>query len=192
MKKFETVVPDLAKLTPALVNSRIQTENNALYQVVTGLINLGNFGLSELKKKFNSEDSLPASQIQGVITTDQGGTESGIYSPAITLENNLSGVGLDEIYWTRIGNFVTVWGVLQVTPTTGGLTTSFGMALPILSYFTFVSQLAGMGIGNQLPETIVILADTTNNRAQFIWLTTVTGTQFYLPFSFSYQIRQQP
>jgi len=192
MKKFQTISPDLAKLTPSLVNSKIQTENNALYQVIQGLINGAQYVLEQLDTKIGKKDLFPTTQLDGIIPLSKGGTQNGIYIPSITLENNLDGVGIDELYWTRIGNLVTVFGVLYVTPTASGLVTSFGLELPILSYFTFISQLAGTGIGNQLPETVSIFADIVNYRAQFVWVTSVTAVQFQLPFSFSYIIKQKP
>lgn len=111
------------------------------------------------------------------------------YTPALTNTTNItSSTGYDCTY-TRIGNIVTVYGHVDITPTIGGIV-ELGFSLPIASNFTAANDANGT-FGNASDVTDLekrIFADATNDRVTIFYESGgATPTSPY--FTFQYQIK---
>lgn len=93
----------------------------------------------------------------------------GTYTPTLTNSANLdaSTVLGTTLNYTRIGNQVTVWGVITLDVTAATTTTTLGVSLPIVSAFTAIEHASGQVVsGSSGGSYGSVLADATNDRAQ--------------------------
>lgn len=108
---------------------------------------------------------------------------SGTYTPTISNTTNVQASTSGVCQWLRVGNVVTVSGVLQIDPTAGG-GTQFDVSLPIASSTT---QLGGTGAWNTTPpaDFVLIRSNGANAQFQFTAGTTANAT---LVFQFTYLV----
>lgn len=107
----------------------------------------------------------------------------GTYTPTLTNSTNLDAstvVGTD-LYYQRIGNQVTVWGVITLDVTAATTGTTLGISLPIASSLTALQQLSGQLTSWSAGGAFgTALADATNDRAQIDLMSgTNTSEQTY-------------
>lgn len=117
-----------------------------------------------------------------------GNVFSGTYIPTLTNVTNLDTTTAFECNYIRVGNVITVSGVFNANPTATG-DTEFLMSLPINSAFSAKTQLGGVAQSHNFDNdgTVSIIADITNDKAQFCWVTgrtTITGYSF----TFTYRV----
>jgi hypothetical protein len=112
----------------------------------------------------------------------------GTYTPTFTAVANADGAAVTgSLYYTRIGNQVTVRGVITVDATATGLLTTVGITLPIASALTATQQLSGQCTSSAIGAAFgTILADATNDRAElsFINDTNVGSATYSIWFSY--------
>jgi len=137
-------------------------------------------------------DSQPNGTINLTKVTYQAidGLESGTYTPTLTGVANVTALTAYTCQYMRLGDTVTVSGKLDVEATSNNTQTTFGMSLPIASAFTAEEQLGGTGHTNDNTSSghgASILADATNDRAEFDYYETHGGTDT-ISFSFTYTI----
>jgi hypothetical protein len=92
----------------------------------------------------------------------------------------------------RVGDIVTVSGQVNIDPTASAASV-LGMSLPIASNFGGTQNLGGTatvaGTGAAVPSiSSAILADPTNDRAQFLWLQNADLANRSWAFQFTYRI----
>lgn len=113
---------------------------------------------------------------------------SGTYTPTLTNDANVTSSTAAKCQWLRVGNVVTVSGHLLITPASASTTTTVGIAIPIPSDFTGVSDLAGVANNEVLTQNSATLqADVSNNRAQLAYSAQNTLSQRWV-FSFTYEV----
>ena len=112
---------------------------------------------------------------------------SGTYTPTFTAVANCSGITSFDSQYLRVGNVVTVSGRVGLTVTSGTTTTTVGISIPIASNFTITSQCSGTG--NQTLGNVsgVIIADSTNDRAELTFTSSSSGVAGYA-YIFTYVI----
>lgn len=113
---------------------------------------------------------------------------SGTYTPTLTGVTNVSSSTPRQATYMRVGNTVTVAGQMDITPTGAGAVT-IGISLPIASSFTTAYQCGGTG---HCSTALTghgggIIADATNDRAEFSYLDAVGSTDTF-SYTFTYQI----
>lgn len=112
---------------------------------------------------------------------------SGSYTPTLTNVTNVSGNTSSTTYWYRIGDMVTVFGIVGIDPTLTGAT-ELGVSLPVASNLSALGQLAGVGSSDAISaQPITFTADATNNRAAIKFVAADITNQTY-HFQFSYKI----
>jgi hypothetical protein len=117
---------------------------------------------------------------------------SGTYTPALALITNIAAASSAVCQWIRVGNVVTVSGVISINCTAaGGAASRFALTVPIASNLTALSQLGGSGVQgngsvNGLPA-LHIVADTVNDRADVFFQSGATGA-FNTSFTFTYLV----
>lgn len=113
---------------------------------------------------------------------------SGTYTPTLTNVANLDASTAYQCQYLRVGNTVTVSGLVDVDPTLTATTTQLGISLPVASNLGAIEDCAGTAACPTIDsQSAAILADATNNRAQMEWKSgDVTNQPMY--FSFTYQV----
>lgn len=118
-------------------------------------------------------------------TTGAVVTASGTYTPTLF---NTTGIASSTAYlcqYLRVGSVVTVSGKVDVN--TNSVSTVLGMSLPIATNFGNDFELGGTMSSIAFTEVAGCLADATNDRASFQWVTVHNGGQTY-SFIFTYRI----
>lgn len=147
-----------------------------------------------------SSSSVAASNITGTLSVAQGGTNASnsadvltnlglaatTYTPTLTNIANITGSTAYLSQYMRLGNTVTVSGVVDIDPTLAVTSTQLGISLPIASSITSRIQIAGTAncpsIANQ---SAAILGDATNDRAQMEWISgDITSQPMYFTFTY--------
>lgn len=119
---------------------------------------------------------------------------TGTYTPTIANEVNIGATTPGVTSFVRIGNIVTVYGRLNIDPTTTATNTSFTMSLPIASNFTAQGDcggtfaIAGSDSGSTGGVAGSIYEDSTNDAAFFNYLPIVVTNATY-GFNFTYTIK---
>ena len=115
-------------------------------------------------------------------------TASGVYTPTLTNVTNLDGSTAYECQYLRVGDTVTVSGLVDIDPTTIANFTELGISLPIASTFTNVRQAGGTAVSAVVTQEVAgIAADPGNARAKMVWTASVnSNTVMY--FTFTYRI----
>lgn len=114
---------------------------------------------------------------------------SGTYTPTITSGANVASTSSPTAHYIRSGNEVTVTMYVSVTPTAGSATCTVYASLPFASNMTAQTDMIGNGSANYAGsnETIIVVGDDTNDRAQ-ITTSTVGSTnarQCFLTFKYT-------
>lgn len=90
------------------------------------------------------------------------------YTPTITSVTNIATTASPAGQWLRVGNVMTVSGVVSIDPTAGTTLSTYRISLPVASNLSNLSQCIG-GIVFMPSGTTVngrIIGDTTNDAAQ--------------------------
>lgn len=113
---------------------------------------------------------------------------SGTYTPTLTSVTNVTSSSASECQWMRVGNVVTVSGIVQCTPTAAG-NTNLGVSLPIASNFASASDCAGsFNTQGTVLGSLYADADTTNDRLNLNGTATVSAAA-NLSFVFMYEVK---
>lgn len=122
------------------------------------------------------------------LAISQGAITSGSYTPTLVSIANISSATPSDFNYMRVGSVVTVSGSIAITPTAGSTSTSLRMTLPISSNLAG-NELNGVGhaASGSVSVTGAVYSDTTNDQAQFIFISSGTGLQSY-KLIFSYLI----
>jgi hypothetical protein len=104
----------------------------------------------------------------------------GTYTPTLTNSTNVAASVCDIVNYMRVGNQVTVNGVVEVDTTAVGAFVLY-MSLPIASNFTAVADANGNGThpGAGVPNIISFREDITNDRFQLDGYAQVNTNLFY-------------
>lgn len=172
-----------------LVSSEFQKENKDIFDILNTLLDGASDFEKGLSNKLDKNGIIDgSSQISGFVPLANGGVVAGRYDPnPLILVANLTGVGVDYLYYTRAGDLVSVFGRFQVTPTAIGVNTELAFALPVLSYFKFDYECSGSAYSPTVSQGAAIMADVGNDRAKMKFLS-VDNSTFDLFFTFGYII----
>jgi hypothetical protein len=93
------------------------------------------------------------------------------YTPTLTNTTNIDSSTANTTYYANIANLAfAAWGIVGIDCTAAASTASdMGMSLPIASALTASTQIGGSATAADLPSSIRITADATNDRARFQW-----------------------
>jgi len=139
--RFPSNEIDFGRIITALTNSKMQTENNALYQSVFQLVNGTQSVETRVNNKLDVDADIPATQITGLPIFQEGK-----YLPNFTAGANVDALGNFYLHWYRFFNQITVWGKITLDATAGApgaeVFTDWEMDLPIRGRFQFAEQLS--------------------------------------------------
>ncbi|MBY8333108.1 hypothetical protein [Qipengyuania pacifica] len=130
--------------------------------------------------------------VDATIVNEKIGGTSGTYTPVINDTFNLTGTPSATAQWSRVGNIITVSGLVTgVAPTASG-NTRFDMSLPIPGNIAGVGELGGAGVFYSASLRSVaagIYGDITDEKATFNWNSPVSGSGQSMSFTFQYFYR---
>lgn len=113
---------------------------------------------------------------------------AGTFTPTLTNTLNIDSTTPQQCQYLRVGNTVTVSGIILVNPTAAG-DTQVGMSLPVASDLNISENLGGAGVWFGLGSFVPVrfIGDSVNNRAD-INFTATDGNSRALTFSFTYLV----
>ena len=115
-------------------------------------------------------------------------TASGSYTPTLFNTTNIAASGAYECGWLRVGNRVTVYGLVDID-VTNAANSELRMSLPIATNITQASDLAGTAASNAAAGlTAPIAGNVATDRAAFIFMASSLTNNTYA-FTFSYTIK---
>jgi hypothetical protein len=113
----------------------------------------------------------------------------GVYLPVDSAGSNIDGVTPDTAFYSRVGNVVTVSGVVEIDPTTTLTPTFFYMNLPIFQSTTSTNRAGGTFAAYIVNESGAIVTDgTTPTSVLFQFNPTATGANIF-SYTYSYRIQ---
>lgn len=114
--------------------------------------------------------------------------QSGAYTPTLSAVSGCSGLTAYSCIYQRVGNTVTVSGVLDAT--VSATNPQIGITLPIASNFAGVTDLSGVGTVSNATAGFAckLYGDATNDRANLTGYFSVTGVAYSIYFHFSYRV----
>ena len=145
------------------------------YNPVNNLLDIG--GIIQSADMHNNAISFGNATVQEV--------RSGTYTPVGTNVTNIVSITPGISQWMRVGNVVTVSGVLTLQ-TVGAGYSEYSLTLPINSTYSYQSQVGGMGWGSSDTYGTYITM-TTSNQAEFICFNSGAGVE-YVSYQFTYLI----
>lgn len=110
----------------------------------------------------------------------------GTYTPTLTNTTNIDSTTAVLANYYRIGDKVTVFGVVVVDPTAAAAT-EFAMSLPIASNFANSGDVGGSGAAEAVNEAWACVVDAANDRVKFKTVAVSTAAH-NVYFNFSYRI----
>jgi hypothetical protein len=190
--KVRGIQSEPSNLRRSLNRTDLNQEDEALFQFLEETITILENYKSNLNDKFGKNDKINAkTQIDGLVPIANGGGFSGIYNPTTANVANVTGLEWDVFHYYRLGDIVTVNGKIRFnTVTAVGVDTKVAFSLPILSYFDFEFQCAGVGYSDEVNQGAAIRGDVINQRAELRFLSAVNGA-FTMYFTFAYRIIAQ-
>lgn len=134
------------------------------------------------------EALIPRQNETGEILKQLAKLTSGTYTPTLFNDANLDASTAYSCQYLRNGDVVTVSGRVDIDPTLTATITRLGISLPIASNLANSNECAGAaGSSGIAGQVAAIGGDSTNDRAQMVWLSgDVTNTAMY--FIFTYRI----
>lgn len=136
---------------------------------------------------FGTSPTLTTPAFSGVPT---GTVTSGTYTPTLFNTTNVAASTAYICTYMRVGNTVTVAGLVDIDPTLAAPTTTvLGISLPIASNFSANTQAGGVANSASGANTQNggFLADATNDRVIMAYFASSTANNTF-SFSFSYQV----
>jgi hypothetical protein len=126
--------------------------------------------------------------LSGNTLSATGASSSGSYTPSIAGQSNVTTVSAHTCYYTRVGNYVTVTGQVDVNVTTAGTASSFTFDLPVVptSNFSSRDKLNGVMSQESYYSAGVIYGSSGAKTATVGFNSTATGTKDW-HFTFTYE-----
>lgn len=113
---------------------------------------------------------------------------SGTSTLTFTGVSNITTTSGYDAHYTRIGDIVTVSGVIEIDPTLTATNTSIGISLPFASNFSSSTQCSGSAAAvDTLNESAGFLSDPTNDRASLQFFSS-SDTAVTMSYTFTYRI----
>jgi hypothetical protein len=119
--------------------------------------------------------SIARTAVTSPAATD-GNVYSGTYTPTLTAVTNVAATVSDVCTYMRVGNTVTVSGLIQIDPTATGAI-EVGVSLPVASNFNATSQAVGTVSDSAATIVGLVASDATNDRMSLLANATTTANR---------------
>lgn len=161
---------------------------------ITADIGWGGFRITGLAIATTTGDALSygndATIANLTVTGSAGNVSNGVYAPTATNIENTSGLSTSNANYLRVGNRVTVSGLIVMTITTGaGTATEVDFNPPIASTFVSIADAIGVCATDGTTQSGIIAAETTGaHRIRMVFSAQSTGAQS-MYYHYTYVIR---
>lgn len=154
------------------------------HSVKVGTILFANPATGRIHVDIESAEDLTAHEL---LTTAHG-LNGGTYTPTLTNTANVTASTAIQCQWSRVNNIITVSGKVTVQPTLTATATQLGISLPVASNFGAQEDCSGTAAASGIAsQCAAIRGDTTNDRAEMVWISTdITSQPMY--FIFQYEV----
>lgn len=127
----------------------------------------------------------------GSLATESIDIQYGTYSPTFTNVANVASFGtVNNATYVKIGNVVSVSGRVSIDPTSASVNTRFRMSLPFASNFNLFADCGGVVVSkNSISLVGAILADVTNDEANFQYINTTDTAAREFSYFYQYLIK---
>lgn len=143
-------------------------------------------GTSRVLRQSSSGAAITVSQLA---TTDISGLASGTYTPTLTNVANITASTAATTRYTRIGDIVSVYGVVDIDPTSATTVSQMTLSLPIASNFANASDCAGVAAtGGVTGYSGSIVAGTVGDVALLTFTTATDVASQTWGFTFGYTV----
>jgi len=112
---------------------------------------------------------------------------AGVYTPVLTAVANVAASTAFPMRWERRGKNVTVFGQVNIQATAGATNTQLGMSIPLSATFAAEDMLSGSATAGFVTVAGSYVADTSNARAEFRYLSESTSNRA-MRGSFNYRL----
>lgn len=113
---------------------------------------------------------------------------SGTWTPTVTSVANVASSTAYVCLYSRVGNTVTVSGVVDIDPTSADIATTFDLSLPVASAFTLITDASGVINTSSASRGGVCFANATDDRLRFS-ITPQLSVSISLYFSAQYIVK---
>lgn len=114
---------------------------------------------------------------------------SGTYTPTLTHVLNITASTSQVCQWIRVGNVVTVSGMITIDPTAGSTASQIDISLPIASNLSTAGQLGGTGcVAIAAGVAAAISGNLALDRARYDFTSDSSGANLGHAFTFQYLI----
>lgn len=134
--------------------------------------------------------SVIKTELSGIPLSTDGNVLSGYYTPTLTNGTNVTSSTAYPCQYMRVGNIVTVSGMIGIDPTSNSVNTDILVSLPIASTFAGANQCGGSGgaaTTGIYGQSITIRSDIASGKAIFLLTPSSTENAIY-NFSFTYRV----
>lgn len=123
-----------------------------------------------------------------IVAHPQTRLEAGVYTPTITNGANVTSSSTAACQYLRVGDTVTVSGIVSIDPIIDNTITNFELSLPFAATLSSEGELAGtMASVTTTVDYGPVFGNSTSHEAQFAWVTQNTGAHA-IAFHFTYRI----
>ena len=159
-------------------------------QVIRANINAEEVNSTSIAASSGSVGTFSTNDLTAGSITNASGLAHGTYTPTLTNTLNVSSSTAIQCMYMRVGNVVTVAGMVSVTATSNNTETKLGISLPISSTFSNPEEAAGTAhtTDNSTPgHGGSITAVVAGNRVELDYYET-HGSADLFSFSFTYRV----
>jgi hypothetical protein len=158
---------DYKRLQTTLVNSKMQQENNALYQAIKGLIDGAQTFRDGVNDSVKKDDKINLkNQVENILSPKAGGSLFGSYLPVAVNGLNITlptDIDVRQTQFLRAERLVYISGVVFVIPASGATLTTLELSLPVVSNFVDSSQVNGTMAAESSIGTAIVPGLITGN-----------------------------
>jgi hypothetical protein len=153
-------------------------------------VEVGSIEVNATFAKFDGAVNTPRTAVTAPAATD-GNVFSGTYTPTqISTNTNVDAVTFNSSSYMRVGNIVTVIGMIGVDATTALTSTTVKFSIPVASNFSVGTQLIGMATPYAVSSngpTANLFADSGNDCVTMSFAPTSTASVNY-GYHFTYRV----
>lgn len=115
-------------------------------------------------------------------------TQNGTYTPTLSNATNVAASTVYALSWFRVGNTVTVSGVIDIDVTTLSAQTDFDLSLPVASNFTLLQDAGGSAVCESANQGFSIQANAITKTFRFRGIPSASAANVRYGFIASYRV----
>lgn len=115
-------------------------------------------------------------------------TQNGTYTPTLSNATNVAASTVYLLSWFRVGNTITVSGIIDIDVTTLGAQTDFDLSLPVASNFALLQDAGGTAMCESANQGFSIQANPTTKTFRFRGIPAASAANVRYGFTANYRV----